>query len=350
MRYYKQHQAEIMLNAQAQFIKPMTEFEQLQLAREVIQCEASALQRLAKNLPADFHDAAETIFRCEGSVVVTGMGKAGWIGQKISASFASTGTCSHFLHPAEAIHGDLGRVGMHDLVLVFSNSGETEEILHLLPTFQKLRIPVIAVTGKDRSTLVTHSSLVLHYGAIHEAGHLGLAPSTSTAMMLAMGDALALVVSRMKQFSAADFARFHPGGSLGKRLSVVDEIMRPIDVCRVANENEKLRDIYIRFGGHSRRSGVVLVTGENDLLTGLFTDSDLARLLEKQRENQFDRPMKEVMTKTPVTIQTGERTSVAVETLACRNLSELPVINRAGQPLGLIDITDVLSFFPTASS
>ncbi len=324
----------------------LTEFEQLKFAQEIIAAEAAALERLARRLPADFHAAAEMVGRCTGSVIVTGMGKAGWIGQKVSASLASTGTCSHFLHPAEAIHGDLGRVAKHDLVLAFSNSGETSEILHLLPTFRKLRVAVIAVTGRSRSTLVSNSALVLDYGVTGEAGHLGLAPSTSTTLMLALGDALALVVSRIKNFSMSDFARFHPGGTLGKRLSTVDEIMRPLKDCRIASEWETVRDVYIRFSGRSRRAGVVLVTNPEGVLTGLFTDSDLARLLERQQENQFDQPICDVMTRTPVTIRSGQNTMLAVETLACRNLSELPVIDAEGAPVGLVDITDVLSFLP----
>ncbi len=324
----------------------LSPFEQLRLATDVIRCEADALQRLSSNLPGDFLDAAETIFNCTGSVIVTGMGKAGWIGQKISASFASTGTCSHFLHPAEAIHGDLGRVNPNDVVLTFSNSGETDEILKLLPTFNKLSVPIISVTGRQTSTLVQNSELVLCYGKTSEAGHLGLAPSTSTALMLAMGDALALVVSRLKNFQPNDFARFHPGGALGKRLSRVDEIMRPLDQCRVCCETETVRDVYIRAGGKDRRAGVLLVTGASGVLTGLFTDSDLARLLERQQENQFDLPIKDVMTKTPVTIESGQKTSLAVETLACRNLSEIPVVDKSSRPVGLIDITDVLSIAP----
>ncbi len=327
--------------------KNLTEFEQLRLAQEVIAVEANALQRLSKNLPADFHDAAELIARCEGAVIVTGMGKAGWIGQKISASFASTGTCSHFLHPAEAIHGDLGRVGSRDTVLVFSNSGETDEILHLLPTFKKMQVPIIAVTGKSQSTLVANSEFLLNYGHLEEAGHLGLAPSTSTTAMLALGDALALVVSKIKEFSAADFARFHPGGALGKQLSTVDQIMRPIENCRLADEDESVRAVYLKFASPSRRAGVILVADQLGRLTGLFTDSDLARLLEHGRENQFDLPISQVMTCQPVTIQQGQTTMLAVETMACRNLSELPVIDQFGKPVGLIDITDVISFSPS---
>jgi arabinose-5-phosphate isomerase len=321
----------------------LSEFEQLRQATDVIRSEAEALQKLASRIPADFCTAAGLLVGCQGCVIVTGIGKAGWIGQKISASLASTGTRSHYLHPAEAIHGDLGRVGHDDVILVFSNSGETEEITKLLPTFKQLGTPIIAITGKSKSTLVAHSAAVLNYGATEEACHLGLAPSTSTALMLGLGDALALVVSKMKGFQPRDFAKFHPGGSLGKRLSMVEEVMRPISECRVALETETVREIYIRYSGRDRRAGVVLVLNEEGTLKGIFTDSDLARLMEREKDFLFDDPICNVMTQTPVTIAAGSKTLVAIETLACRNLSELPVVDRRGRAIGLIDITDVVN-------
>ncbi len=321
----------------------LSEFEQIRQATEVIRSEADALQKLASRIPADFCTAAGLLVGCQGSVIVTGIGKAGWIGQKISASLASTGTRSHYLHPAEAIHGDLGRVGHDDVILVFSNSGETDEITKLLPTFKQLGTPIIAITGKSKSTLVAHSAAVLNYGATEEACHLGLAPSTSTALMLGLGDALALVVSKMKGFQPRDFAKFHPGGSLGKRLSKVEDMMRPISECRVALETETVREIYIRYSGRDRRAGVVLVLNEEGTLKGIFTDSDLARLMEREKDFLFDDPICNVMTRTPVTIAAGSKTMVAIETLACRNLSELPVVDRRGRAIGLIDITDVVN-------
>ncbi|MFK7767063.1 MAG: SIS domain-containing protein [Mariniblastus sp.] len=320
----------------------LTVFEQLRLATDVVRAESAALEKLAANLPDDFCLATELLVRCKGCVIVTGVGKAGWIGQKVSASLASTGTRSHFLHPAEAIHGDLGRVSRDDVILVFSNSGETNEVIQLLPTFRKFGTPIVAVTGKSDSSLASRSTAVLNYGSTKECGHLGLAPSTSTAMMLSLGDALTLVVSRMRNFEAKDFANFHPGGSLGRRLALVDEVMRPIENCRVANESETIREIYVRHGGRDRRAGVVLVTNNSGILTGLFTDSDLARMLEQQRDNQFDQPIKDVMTSSPITIASGSKVVLAIETLACRNLSELPVVNQNGKAIGLIDITDVV--------
>lgn len=320
----------------------VSKFEQLRIATDVIKTEANALQKLSASLPQDFCDAVDLLLDCQGCVIVTGVGKAGWIGQKISASLASTGTRSHYLHPAEAMHGDLGRVSPDDVILVFSNSGETGEILKLIPTFEKFGTPIVSITGKSKSTLVTHSTAVLNYGQTSEACHLGLAPSTSTALMLALGDALTLVVSRMKSFQAIDFAKFHPGGALGKKLSLVDEVMRPISECRIAVDSETVREIYIKQGGQDRRSGVVLIVDQGGKLTGIFTDSDLARLLERQQDDLFDQPIHSVMTKNPVTVQAGSKTMIAIETLACRNLSELPVVDLSGRAIGLIDITDVV--------
>lgn len=321
----------------------LTPFEQLQIARDVVRSEAEALARLANRLPDDFCDAVDRIANCQGAVIVTGMGKAGWIGQKISASLASTGTRSHFLHPAEAFHGDLGRIAPQDIVLAFSNSGETAELLQIIPFLQESCIPVVAVTGNPKSSLAKHAVVCLDYGRTSEAGHLGLAPSTSTTVMLALGDAIALVVSRLRAFRDIDFAKFHPGGSLGRKLALVDEVMRPLSRCRVALETETVRQIYVRHGGHERRVGVILIVSDGGRLTGLFTDSDLARLLERKEDEKFDLPIAELMTRSPVSVSSGSKTALAIETLACRSLSELPVIDKDGKPIGLIDITDVIN-------
>ena len=323
--------------------KNLTAFEQLKIAVDVIKTEAESLKKLAGNLPADFLDVVDAVSRCRGSVIVTGMGKAGWIGQKVSASMASTGTRSQFLHPAEAFHGDLGRIGGDDLVLAFSNSGETSEVLQLLPSIQAFGNKIVAVTSNARSTLARQADWVLDYPRGQEAGHLGLAPSTSTTTMLALGDALTLVLSRIRAFRDIDFAKFHPGGSLGRKLALVEEVMRPLSQCRVAQEGETIRDVYVRYSGRERRVGVVLVVNSKGKLTGVFTDSDLARLLESQQDHSFDAPICKLMTSQPTTIQAGSRTELAIELLACKNLSELPVVQDSGKPLGLIDITDVVN-------
>ena len=328
----------------------VTPFEQTRFARDVIQHEADALQSLAKNLPADLSLAVDLILQCRGSVIVAGIGKAGWIGQKISASLCSTGTRSHFLHPAEAMHGDLGRIGSEDIVLMLSNSGETSEILRLLPTLAQFETPIISITNSLNSTLAKHSRAVLNYGKSVEACSLGLAPSTSTTTMLALGDALALLLSRMREFQSIDFARYHPGGALGRKLSKVDDVMRPIERCRIAVESETIRDVYIRYRGEERRAGMVMVTNDEGNLTGVFTDSDLARMLERKQESHFDRPICELMTRSPKTVDAGSRTTLAVDTLACHNLSELPVVDSRGRAIGLIDVTDLVGLIPDQKS
>ena len=324
----------------------VTPLQPFRIAQQVIQAEANALTKLANHLPADFPDAVDIVTNCEGCVIVCGIGKAGWIGQKVSASLASTGTRSHFLHPSEAMHGDLGRIAPNDVVLMFSNSGETAEVLQILPTLAAFEIPLIAVTSKTTSTLAKQAAAVLDYGKYHEACSLGLAPSTTTTVMLALGDALALVVSETKGFKATDFAKFHPGGSLGLRLSRVEEIMRPVAECRVAKETETIRQLYIRLCGPSRRSGAILITNETGSLTGLFTDSDLARMLEREQDAKFDSPVSTVMTHNPITVEVGSKTLAAVDVLATRNISELPIVDKHNRPQGLIDITDVVGLLP----
>jgi arabinose-5-phosphate isomerase len=200
---------------------PLTKFEQLQYARSIIQLEAHALNQVASRMDAELCRATDCLFACEGSVVVTGMGKAGLVGQKIASTLASTGTPSHFLHPAEAVHGDLGQIHRRDVVLVLSQSGETEEVVRLLPSLHQFGTPIIAITRSATSTLGRQATVTLSLGPLSEACALGLAPSTSTTAMLAMGDALALVTSRMRGFGREDFARFHPGGSLGRQLSAL---------------------------------------------------------------------------------------------------------------------------------
>ena len=328
---------------------PFDQFEQLREAREIIRREAAALTEMSTKLDTRFCDAVDLLFNCAGRVVVTGMGKAGLIGQKITATLSSTGTPAQFLHPAEAVHGDLGGVTANDVVLAFSNSGETEEISRLVPLFQKIGSPVIAITRNAENTLARGSSTVLEIGRLPEADSLGLAPSTTTTAMLAMGDALALVASRRKGFTADQFGFFHPGGSLGRRLTAVHEIMRQADELRIARDDETIRHTLQRQRSSGRRTGAVLVTDDEGHLVGLFTDSDLTRLLEQHRDEQLDRPLSEVMTHQPTTITSDTRLEDAVLLLTEKKISELPVIGEDGQPVGLIDITDVIGLLPAAS-
>lgn len=326
---------------QTRFV-PNSHLEQLREGRSILKLEADALDELSRRLDGGFCAAADAVYQCAGRVIVTGIGKAGLIGRKIAATFASTGTRSHFLHPTEAVHGDLGCVDADDLLFALSNSGETEEVCRLIPLVRGKGVVTIACTASETSTLGAAADVVLKMGRHREAGANALAPSTSTTVMLALGDALALVVSRMKGFTPSDFAAIHPGGSLGAKLQTAADIMRRDDGIRIASETQSVREIFVQFGRPGRRSGAVMLTDAAGKLTGLFTDSDLARLLEQRRDAQFDEPISAVMTQQPWTVFGQARVGDVVEILSQNKVSELPVVDEAGRPIGLIDITDVI--------
>lgn len=324
----------------------VTPLEQLSYARQIIRLEAQALERVAGRLGGELCEAVAMLVECRGNVVVTGIGKAGLIGQKISATLASTGTRSFFLHPAEAVHGDLGRLHTDDVVLVLSQSGETEEVLRLLPSLTAAELPILAVTARHNSTLGRTANVVIELGSLQEVCSLGLAPSTSTTAMLAIGDALALVAARVRGFGRSDFARLHPAGALGRRLSRVDDRMRPIAECRLADERSTVREVFARLSRPGRRSGAIMLVDDAGLLSGLFTDSDLARLFESRRDGEFDRPIGEVMTRRPTTVPAGTMLADAVAIMSDRKFSELPVVDAAGCPIGLLDVTDLVELIP----
>lgn len=321
----------------------------LDFAKHTVRHEANALLRLADQLDSRFMQAIQCIEACSGSILVTGMGKAGLIGQKISATFCSTGTRSFFLHPSEAIHGDLGRVRKEDIVIVLSMSGETEELARLLPSLQAMSGGLIAITSQSTSTLGKRSNVVIELGQIEEADTNGLAPSSSTTAMLAIGDALALTLSHRRGFGAKDFVKFHPGGSLGRKLTCVSDIMRPIAECRVANANQSVRETFVTLRRQGRRTGAVMIVDEQGQLVGLFTDSDLARLLETGSDKSLDAPVNHVMTHGPFAIRDSSLMPEAIRMLAEHQISELPVISASAQPVGLIDITDLIDWVPSTS-
>jgi arabinose-5-phosphate isomerase len=329
--------------AQPLTISPLAVQRSLARAREILLSESAAITKTAESLNDCFATAVTALLECRGSVVVTGIGKAGLIGQKISASFSSTGTPSHFLHPAEAVHGDLGTVCADDIVLLLSYSGETEEITRLLPSLRRQASCLLAITSSSTSQLALGVDVALLLGKIQEACPHGLAPSSTTTAMLALGDALALVTSEQRGFSRVDFARFHPGGALGRSLTPVEQVMRPLGVCRVANQSDTLRQVLVRASRPGRRTGAVMLTDAAGKLTGVFTDSDLAKLLERSEEYQLDQPVEHCMTKSVQTIQQGEMLPAALRILSERKISELPVIDTRGSPLGIIDITDLMS-------
>lgn len=335
------------MNAQRQVdIFPVDEFDQLREAREIVREAAAALAELSRRLDGSFCAAVELITACRGTVVVTGMGKAGLIGRKIAATFSSTGTRAIFLHPAEAVHGDLGCVCAADVVLALSNSGQTEELCRLLPMFRRIGVPLIAMTARQTSTLGSAAEVALVLGHIPEAGHFGLAPTTSTTAMLALGDALAMIASRSKGFTRQQFALFHPAGALGHKLQIVQDVMRAGDQLRIASETATVREVFVSRGKPGRRTGAVMLVDEAGRLAGLFTDSDLVRLLEVRRENQLDRSICEVMTAAPKRIRSDAPLSDAIALLSQYRISELPVVDEQERPLGLVDITDVIALMP----
>jgi arabinose-5-phosphate isomerase len=323
-----------------------TEAEGLAFAREVLRIEAQALERVRDRLGLSIARAAELIYRCPGSVIVTGMGKAGLVGQKLAATLASTGTRAFPLHPAEAVHGDLGRIRADDVVIALSQSGETDEVLRLIPALRRLGATLVALTERAGSSLGQAADLCIVLGPIEEACPLGLAPSASTTALMAVGDALALLVLRMRDFRAEDFALYHPAGSLGRKLLRVEEVMRTGAMIRRAQAGETVRAVFVRLAGPRRRSGAILIEDEDQRLLGIFTDSDLARLFEKRREAELDRPIGEVMTPDPVQIHVGGTLADAVELIKARKISELPVVDRGGYLVGLIDVTDLIGLVP----
>lgn len=321
---------------------PLSPDDQLRAAKEIVRLEAVALWHLSNRLDGAFNRAVELIQCSSGSVIVTGMGKAGLIGQKIAATLASTGARAHFLHPGEALHGDLGRLHADDVVLMLTQSGETGEVTQLLPSLRGMGLPLIAVTATRASTVGRAADVVLELGRLEEACTLGLAPSTSTTAMLALGDALALVLSRVRGFGEEDFARYHPGGSLGRKLSNVDDVMRPLAECRLASAGLTAREVLVTCSRPGRRSGAIMLVDDAGRLVGLFTDSDLARVFERREEGSLDQPITGLMAPRPTTIQSGSKTAGAVELLAQRKFSELPVVDADGKPVGMIDVTDVV--------
>ena len=334
------------MSSAARRLIPFSQFERLRAGREIIRQEAEALLEVVKRLDAGFCVAVQTLLDCSGSVIVCGMGKAGLIGQKLAATLSSTGTRAHFLHPSEAVHGDLGCLHSNDIFLALSNSGETEELLQILPTVRELGLKIVSITATEQNSLATRSDVVIEMGRLQEACPWGLAPSTSTTVMLAIGDALALVVAQSRGFSPQHFARFHPGGSLGQKLKSVTEVMRPRDQLRIASMHSTVRDVMTGTARPGRRSGAVLLIDDDQTLAGIFTDSDLARMFERGREGEFDGPIGAVMTVDPLRTTLGSQLGEAVELMRSHKISELPVVDQGGRLAGLIDVTDLIGVSP----
>jgi arabinose-5-phosphate isomerase len=288
--------------------------------------------------------------RTAARVAVTGTGKSADVGQKLAGTFSSTGTRAYVLDATRAVHGDLGMVHPDDVALVLSHSGESEEIVRLLGPLKDLVRGMIALTGNAGSVLARAADVAVVYGPLDEVCPLGLAPSASTTAMIALGDALAFVLSRDREFTAEQFARFHPAGSLGRKLVRVESVMRRGADLRLALQTETVRAVFSNASRRGRRTGAVMLTNAVGHLVGLFTDSDLARLIETRRDEALDRPVLEVMTTTPLTVSRGTRVLDAVERMKRFKISELPVIDSDGLPVGLLDITDLIGFSSNEAS
>lgn len=316
----------------------------LKYAQDVIKSEARAIESLTAIVDGSFADALKMIYQCKGSVIITGIGKAGIIGQKISATMASTGTPSHFLHPAEAVHGDLGRLRKDDIVIVLSYGGETDEVIRLINLVKQLEIKLIAVTGDGDSTLSKYSDVVLCMGKMSEACPLGVAPSVSTTSMLALGDALALTVMKARQFSVEDYVRFHPGGSLGAKLMTVEQSMmfKAGEKLPIIETSDTVKQLLANTSEVKRHGAVMVVDGDGRL-DGIITDADLRRLLTKHGSDVFKLKAGDIMTAGCKKIRADALAAEATAIFHKYRIDELPVVDGQDKPVGLIDVQDILT-------
>jgi len=311
-------------------------------AKEVIDIEKDALASLEKRIDKEFIKAVKLIFYSKGYVIVTGMGKAGIIGQKFSATLASFGISSFWLHPAEAVHGDLGRIREEDVVVILSYSGETEEIKNLIPFIKKIGSKIIAITGNKKSNLAKYSETVINVKVKKEACPLGLAPTASTTAMLAICDAIAIVLQKMKGLKRKDFAFFHPRGSLGRKLLLkVKDIMRKGKFNPVVYEDTPIKEALLKIT--SSHAGAASVVDKKKKLVGIFTDGDLRRLFLKNEPHILEKKIKEVMTKNPVVVKEDDLASYALKILESKKIDEVPVVDKKGKCVGMLDIQDLVS-------
>ena len=308
-------------------------------ALNTFRAEAEAVQSLAGQLTDDFENAVRAILATHGKVIVTGMGKSGLVGRKIAATLASTGTPSFFLHPGEAYHGDLGMIEAGDIVLALSNSGQTDEVLRLIPYLQECGNTVIAMTGNAGSTLAKNSTYHLDVSVKSEACPLSLAPTCSPTAQLAMGDALAVALMNERGFRAEDFARFHPGGSLGRRLLTrVGDVMRS-EHLPTASPSSRLGEVIITIS--DARMGVAVILDEGKI-AGSVTDGDVRRAMLKYGARFFDITADEIMTRTPKTVSVADRLTDAEQLMQDNKIHSLIVVDRDGKLAGIVELYDLM--------
>lgn len=311
------------------------------IARRVLRIEADAISALELKIDAGFEKAVEAIFKSRGRVVVTGMGKSGLVGKKIAATLASTGTPAFFLHPAEAIHGDLGMVTSDDVVIAISNSGDTEEIVLLMPFLKRFNVTLISMTGNPASVLSREADLNIDVSVREEACPLGIVPTASTAAAMAMGDALAVALLQKRGFREEDFAFFHPGGSLGKKLFIkVKDLMHSGDALPVVSPDMSMTDAVMVIS--SKRLGMTTVAGRDNKLLGILTDGDIRRGIQKGGKAFFDMKAGDVMSRDPKTISEDELAAKALSIMESHSITSLVVSDEEGRPKGIIHLHDIL--------
>ena len=308
--------------------------------REVLDIEAQAVRNLKRAVGDTFVKIVQAILDCTGRIVMTGMGKSGFVAKKLAATLSSTGTPSFFLHPGEAIHGDLGMVTEDDIVIAISNSGETDEILNILPVVKRIGAQIIAITGCLDATLAENADYVLDSAVEEEACPLDLAPTASTTAALALGDSLAMSVVAQRDFEAEDFALYHPGGSLGKRLLLtVDDVMHVRERNPVVDQDTTLKETLFKMT--STRMGAASVVDSEGELVGIIADGDIRRQLEKSAD-LLTRPVKELMTEDPVRITSDKLAAEALKIMQDKEINDLPIVDEDNQPIGLINFQDLL--------
>ncbi|MCK6438621.1 MAG: KpsF/GutQ family sugar-phosphate isomerase [Planctomycetes bacterium] len=311
----------------------------IEFGRQVIRAEVDALVNLAKLLDANFDKAVEMILACKGNVVITGVGKPWLVGQKISATMASTGTPSISLHPTEAAHGDLGRIRESDIVIAMSNSGSSEEVVRLLPIVKRIGAPIIGITGNLQSDLARHSDVVLNLGKVDEACPLKLAPSASTTTMMALGDALALAVMERRGFAKEDYALYHPGGALGRSLMKIEDLMRPLDKTAVVKQSAPVKEALRTM--NDQASGLACVVDDKGMLLGVFSEGDLKRLLIKD-DARIGKTIGDVMTTPGIRLKPGTLSGEALHIIETKRRAEFPVVDDKGKLLGHLQLKDLV--------
>jgi len=311
----------------------------LETARRVLRIEAQALNELCGRLDASFERAVELLLACKGRVVVAGMGKSGLIGRKISATLSSTGTPSFFLHPAEALHGDLGMLARGDALLAISYGGETPEILNLLETLKRLEMPIIALTGNAQSTLAGASDVILDASVKQEACTLNLAPTASTTVAMALGDALAIVLLERRGFQVDDFAALHPAGRLGKKLLRVEHLMHKGEALPRVSPDTPMPATFHEMS--AKKLGMTTVTGAEGELLGILTDGDLRRLMEKHGGATLEMTAGDCMVRTPQTISANLLASEALNLMEKKKITSVVVVDAKRKVLGVVHLHDL---------